>query len=61
MTNRRRRSKRQEPVMERMVINTAMIGLDDGAVVTLPGLDMRQLPEAGELPPLLAVSTPESA
>jgi hypothetical protein len=47
--------------MERMVINTAMIGLDDGAVVTLPGLDMRQLPEAGELPPLLAVSTPESA
>lgn len=27
----------------------------------LPGLEMRQLPDAGELPPLLAVSTPESA
>jgi hypothetical protein len=26
----------------------------------LPGLEMRQLPEAGELPPLLAVSTPET-
>uniref|UniRef100_A0A804QJ53 Uncharacterized protein n=1 Tax=Zea mays TaxID=4577 RepID=A0A804QJ53_MAIZE len=42
-----------------------VINVNDWAGVSrfsrrLPGLEMRQLPEAGELPPLLAVSTPET-